>query len=47
MGSPPALYQLPYLLITPRQTALRSRAKGSLPTLAFRAAAVTTITSLS
>jgi hypothetical protein len=41
------IYQLPYLPTNPRQTALRSAAKGSSPTLAFFAAAVITITSLS
>src|SRR5437879_646643 len=40
-------YQLPYLPTIPRQIASRSRAKGSLPTLAFFAAAVITITSFS
>ena len=40
-------YQLPYLPTIPRQSASRSRAKDSLPTLAFLAAAVITITSLS
>ena len=40
-------YQLPYLSINPRQTALRSIANDSFPTLAFFATAVTTMTSLS
>ncbi len=40
------VYQLPYLPMSPRHSASRSRAKVSLPTLAFLAAAVTTITSL-
>src|SRR6266849_6922159 len=53
-GSPPGgergaeiAYQLPYLLISPRQTALRSIANDSFPTLAFFATAVITMTSLS
>jgi hypothetical protein len=42
-----ATHQLPYLPTIACQTALRSLAKGSLPTLAFFATAVTTMTSLS
>jgi hypothetical protein len=44
---PDPAYQLPYLAMIPRQSALRSAANGSFPTLAFLAAAVITITSLS
>jgi hypothetical protein len=40
-------HQLPYLPTIPRQTASRSGPRDSLPTLAFLATAVTTITSLS
>ena len=40
-------YQLPYFATMPRHSAPRSRAKDSLPTLAFFAAAVITITSFS
>jgi hypothetical protein len=47
ISMPNLSYQLPYLATTPRHSASRSRASGSLPTLAFFAAAVMTITSLS